>query len=237
MSEQDNHHLALPELQKAFDMSLRRDDNPSIKGILTSITKCYDALYENDGAEAEEYFLKAIEYNVFKAEFYIYYGGFLGTHMKNYDKALDYFMKAINIEPNRTDHYYGVAKVYRDHVKDYKESEKYYLKCFKVNNEDCGTNGSYGYLLYLMGRYEEALEYILKELKLDDDNYFAHYYHALVNKALENDEEAEDSLKRTLSLITKRNKDFIMKHLVVIDNANIFNVRFHQRFKKMVQSI
>ena len=51
---------------------------------------------------------------------------------------------------------------------DYNESEKYFLKYLEYYPNDCDVNASYGYLLYLMGKYEDALEQIQIGLEMNE---------------------------------------------------------------------
>ena len=99
-------------------------------------------------------------------------------------KAGRYFRKAMEIELMNADPYYRYAWMLRDYMKDNQESEKYLLKALGINDTYCGVNGECGYLLYLMGEYERAIEYMVRELKVSDDNGTTHFVNSLLNKAL-----------------------------------------------------
>ena len=57
----------------------------------------------------------------------------------------------------------------------------YYLKCLEINPRDNeSANGSYGYLLYLMGQYNEGLKYIKIELEIGDDDIWPFVYGLII---------------------------------------------------------
>ena len=184
-----------------------------------------------DMDNAQLYHLRAIEVdNGQNSKYCNHYGLFLNSIVGDYEAAKVYFLKAIEINPKNFNLYYNVAVTLRDNIKDYKESEKYYLMGLELNDK-C-YNGSYGYLLYLMGRYQDSLKYIVKGIELEEDNYFTHYYHALINNVFGKSGEANLSILRSVSLITSQNGDAVLKHLNTMENCNPLSTELHQRFKK-----
>ena len=96
----------------------------------------------------------------------------------NYDQAI----AADLIKPlyNGGNLYFECATMLRDDVQNYTESEKYYLNLLERNSRFSRCNGAYGYLLYLMGKYDEAMKYIEVELEVSRFHW-AYIYRALVN--------------------------------------------------------
>ena len=91
----------------------------------------------------------------------------------------------------------------RNNLRDYEQAEKYYLKCLEIDDIDCGTvNGSYGYLLYLMGDIEKAKEKILLQLDKDkrnrEENKWPWFYHGLV---FDQDDKREVSLMKAFNFL------------------------------------
>ena len=103
--------------------------------------------------------------------------------------------------------------MWRDFAKDFEKAEIYYLKALEIDHNTPAINGSYGYLLYLMGDYEKAMKYIEKELKINKRNKWAYFYHGLLNKIQGNDEIAEKELLRAISVMVCTDKHETLKHL------------------------
>ena len=62
---------------------------------------------------------------------------------------------------------------------------------------------SYGYLLYLVGRYDEALIFIEKEMEINKENVWTHFYHGIVNKTLGNEMIAHNEMLAAFKLVRK----------------------------------
>ena len=66
------------------------------------------------------------------------------------------------------------------------------MKCLKIN--DKRGNASYGYLLYLMGEYKEAMKYIKKEIRIGTVNMLTYIYQGYVSKVFGFDKTTEKAL-------------------------------------------
>ena len=190
-----------------------------------------------DYEESEKYYLKALEIDPEQLRVNASYGHLL--YLKGeYEKAMKHFKLELNlnvkIKPMNCDSYYQYAKVLRDYVKNYAESERYYLKALEIDNGYFGVNASYGYLLYLMGEYEKALEYIRMELRLDvkDKGLWAHFYHGLVNRTIGNDDKEETELLKAVELV--KHKYDILESLKVIKESDPLNEDYYKRFEALL---
>eukprot|EP01083_Nonionella_stella_P217763 781579_1 len=123
--------------------------------------------------ELKDYYLKAIEMNYNKNKYWFYY-----AEWKCFENAIQSGNK--NIE-----HYYKYAMYLRDFHKNYNLSKVYYLKCFDMNRKKklkiCGINASFGYLLYLMGEYEESNKYLSLAQVSDPKNMWTYFYYGLLH--------------------------------------------------------
>ena len=126
--------------------------------------------------------------------------------------------------------------MYRDSIKDYKESPKYYMKCLEINKRDYGTNGSYGYLLYLMSEYDKALNHIEIELDLEDNNNWAHFYQALVYNAIDEHELEEIALWKALSQCKTTELKEDLQHLQRVRESNENMKMFIGNFRNMMMN-
>ena len=157
-------------------------------------------------------------------------------NLKDYMKAANLFTKAIEIDPKDMNSYYEYATMLRDKVRDYPESERYYLKALEINDvSDRGTNGSYGYLLYLMGEYNKGIKYVEIELALHPRKYWAHFYHGLLHKVLGNKELSEKALLKAIEF-APGNKEGILVHLEVLKKNDSMNLEYYERFEKQIKS-
>ena len=176
-------YLELKNFQKAGEYYLKAievNKDEKSKYCLYYATFLWQKLedYEN----AQKYYLKAIAVDDGKtSRCYECYALFLCENIGDLKNSAIYYMKAMEIEPMNYKIYYGYAMMLRDYVKDYNESEKYYLKALELNDKGDGINSAYGYLLYLMGDYEKAMKYVVKELGLshNEGNIWANLYHYL----------------------------------------------------------
>ena len=196
----------------------------------------YEKLGDKDNANM--YYHKAMELDKgSNGKYYTWYGQFLVDELRDYEQAKAYFTKAMKVDPKSFSVYYQFAKLLRDHDRDYIKAKEYYLKIFDLNNGSNKYHASYGYLLYLMGEYDDAMKHILLEMKEDDSNHWAYYYHALVNNVQGNHKEAEESLAKAADLITKnKDKKTALNHLKVIKSANELNQDLHEKYERMIVS-
>ena len=81
-----------------------------------------------------------------------------------------------------------------------------------------------------MGRYRDALKSIAKSIEQHHGDQYTHYCHALIHKTLRNDKMAEQSLQKTMSLITLNNEKFFLEHLVLFQYGKSSDKDFHQQF-------
>ena len=93
--------------------------------------------------------------------------------------------------------------ILRDYKKDYKESEKWYLKSLALSDKH--FNGSYGYLLYLMGEYDKAMGFVQKELKLTGNKYiWGYFYLGLLQRLGGDNEDSEVSLMKAVEVMKSK---------------------------------
>ena len=109
----------------------------------------------------------------------------------------------------------------------------------EINDINSATNAAYGYLLYLMGDYEKAKEYMEKQIKLDEEtkyeNKWTWIYYSILNKKLGNDEIAESALLKAVEYTnTAASLKYILKQLVMMKNTNDFNVECCDKFAKLL---
>ena len=155
-----------------------------------------------------------------------------------FEKAKKYYLKAIQLKPKEFEAYYLYARLLRDDIRDYIESERYYLKALQINDKHDAINGSFGYLLYLMGSYYEAMVVIKEQLKINDKNIWGQYYHGLLNETFGNHKKAEKSLLKAKELIEwNHDREIVLKHLKVIKSADPLNMGYHNRFEDIILEI
>ena len=135
-----------------------------------------------------------------------------------------YLVKSIQANPENSLSYFLLAWMYQNNCRNYNESQKWYLKCLEIDDKHEGLNSSYGYLLYLMGRYEQALKYVNIEMKLypKTDVIWPYIYAALLHKTFGSDETAEIMAWRAIILFKRedyrQNLSYLKK---VIDNDTL----------------
>ena len=127
--------------------------------------------------------------------------------LKDYRQAKIYYDKVLELDKDgdwRWSHN-ACAEMLRDNLKDYKESEKFFVKCLEISPNSVSTHSSYGYLLYLVGKYDLAMKHI--RIALKENHYsrrvWTYFYEVLVNEAIGNDGKMEQGLLKVAELITK----------------------------------
>ena len=229
LKKNNNFEAALDK----FKISLRYQPNSGKYALKCAI--CYEKL--GDYQAANEFYLKAVHINGSNGdnvECMAAYAKFLRYIMNDCEQAMLYCHKAGEIDSKDVASHYQLAKLYRDYRKDYIEAEKYYLKCLEFDYSGFLINGSYGYLLYLLGDYEKALKFVQIELKIDDMNKWTHYYHALIHKIKGNVEESEIALLNAVRLVEKGNRKRILSVLALKKESKKDDNEMHQRFENMV---
>ena len=154
------------------------------------------------------------------------------------ENARKYFEKAIELEPDEQLHYYEYGKMIRDHVRDYEEAEGYYLKCKELLVGEY-VDGSYGYLLYLMGRYDKARLHIEIQMEYDykhkQSNYWGQFYYGVLNEALGNHEIAEERLLKAVEFVdTKASCKNAIDTLKVIKRNDMLHIEYYNKFQKLL---
>merc|ERR1712048_619922 len=147
-------------------------------------------------------------------------------------------------EENKSKYYYLYARLYRDDYRNYAQSAKYYEKCLQMNANYDGCNGSYGHLLYLMGRYEESKKYLQIACSLDESNIWTYYYYGLLMKQLKDTKESDKALAKALEMFklncaeNYRNASMLREnmkpHLEKTKQIDAKNKEFHQKFENAV---
>ena len=160
--------------------------------------------------------------------------------LKDVEKANTHYIKAIEMAPLNADVYGSYATFLRDTVKDYVEAERHYLKALEIDGTKSKTNSSYGYLLYLMGKYDEAMEYIEKGMEFDvkDENQsmWIHFYYGLVNKTLGNNEIAGKQLMKEVEVVERKAHDvnLVVDRLMDLKASDPLNTDYYERFLKLI---
>merc|ERR1712154_546249 len=116
------------------------------------------------GEESEKYYKLSIDLeeknneNERVCDYYVEYAELLKKRQK-FEQIKEIYGKCIELddEKNKSKYFYLFARLYRDDYRNYELSEVYYLKCLAINEKYDGCNGSYGHLLYLMGKYEQSM--------------------------------------------------------------------------------
>ena len=220
---------ALRELEVGLEL------DPSNAECTIEIARCYKKL--EDVENARKYYLKAIEIDSKNtAKYCNLYAIFLKDECDDFESAKLYFMKAIEINPNDCNFYYEYARFMRDDVRDYNESEMYYLKCLEIDPKYERANHSYGYLLYLMGKYEKAMEYIKIGIELNNNpkSIWPYFYQGLVYKAIGDKEMADQALLKAIELITTRKeRDRTKKCICRMKSVEVLNMDYYDRFERL----
>ena len=208
--------------------------NPSNKDAMIRVGYCYSAL--DDDENAYGYFKQAIEIDPDDPNPYIDFADYCYENLKDYEQAKKYLEQAIELKPDNCKAYHTMAVMIRDCVKDYQESEKYYMKCYELNPSYPAINSSYGYLLYLTGDYDKAMEYVEIEFKDGDTtNYWLYFYYGLINLTMDNVDVANEYVKKAVEFTRTypQYRDVLLSVPVKKDNDNL-NKEFYDTYLELV---
>lgn len=123
-------------------------------------------------------------------------------NLKKYKEALEIYKKVIKYEPDSEKGYHGMGCAY-SWLKKHKKSNSYYNKALLINPDssdayimlsDIGSN------LINTGRYNEALEYLEKAIKINPAYYHPYYCKACMFALTGKNEQALQMIKKTLQL-------------------------------------
>eukprot|EP01083_Nonionella_stella_P089308 249169_1 len=228
LEEQEHYAYALEQFMKAKELDR---GNKKQSEYIFEIAYCHQKLNNFDCAT--EHYLKAIAMDATKPKYYIYYADYLCSDLKDFSQSKKYFEKLIELEPNNANCYYQYARIWRDYGRDYEKAEFYYKKCLQIDDRTRGLNGSYGYLLYLMRRYDEAKKYLKTAITYDRKTVWSHYYYALLQKEIGHDSEADESLVNAVNITTKISS--ILGHLQTIKEADPKQIHYHNRFEELLK--
>eukprot|EP01084_Bolivina_argentea_P012075 22636_1 len=199
---------------------------------------CYVKLKDYDNAK--KYYLKAISFNERSAIFTALYAQFLCVTLNDFDNAKLYFDKAIALDSKDAKVYYCYAVCLRDNWKDYQQSEVYYKKCLAINGSSLKCHGSYGYLLYLVGKYEQSFEQLQIALKVHDESCWTHYYFGVLNYRIGNNDQANISMKKALELcLGVLHKSVMIELMIIISalkNSDVEAAEYHEKFEQLLQA-
>ena len=163
------------------------------------------------------------------------YAQLLSGEMGELTKAKVHYLKAIELEPTICDHHYWFATHLRDDYRDYEGAERHYLECLEMDSSDAGINGSYGYLLYLMKRFEKAKKHLAVALNQQGQtvSIWSFYYNSLVHRALGDGEEAD---RWMLEAVTHclASKEVFKKCFDRIKAADPEHMKYHAQFERLV---
>ena len=186
---------------------------------------------------ADTYYLKTLELDPGNFKIYTNYGRFLCKNMRDFEKSRIYYKKAISLVPDNCAPYYSFAKVLRNHMRDYKEAEKQFLKCLELNHAGFAINSSYGFLLYLMGDIEKAMEYVKIQMEIDNQRKWPHLYEGVLHNTLRNDEMAKLSMLKAVEFTNKKSSySFMTTELQVLKLLDSANVVYYQQFEELLHA-
>jgi len=239
--EQEKYELALEQFliaeKNGDDINEKRGD------YIFEAAYCYQRI--GDINNATIYYLRAIELNKDKAIYWIYYAEYLCEELNDFTGSIKAYLRAISINPNDVNSYYRFARYLRDYHKDYNLSKEYYQKCMFMMEEsndlnECekvkGINGSYGYLLYLMGEYEECNKWLSLSLITDPLNAWSYYYLSMLNlKYFKNTEYAFSLRNKSLNCCNTLNLSIndVKDHLNRLKQVDLCNLEFHNEFLRL----
>ena len=90
--------------------------------------------------------------------------------------------------------------------------------------------------MYLLKRYRLAEKHLLIELGIDTHNEWAHYYLALVHKALDEDMKAKESLIQTVQECEgHESSERFLVCMDIIKDSDSENIEFHHEFEELVK--
>ncbi len=167
--------------------------NGNYANFLKNIKKDYEG--------AEKFYRKALEIDPEHANINGNYANFLKNIKKDYEGAEKFYRKALEIDPEHANINGNYASFLHEIKKDYEGAEKFYKKALELDPEDANINGNYAQFLLIVGRKEEATEYLEKALKLSSGEKndltlelwfyrYAHYSEFL--------DEAEENIEKLL---------------------------------------
>ncbi len=169
------------------------NNNGNYAVFLQNIKKDYEG--------AEKFYRKALELDPEDAAFNGNYANFLKNIKKDYEGAEKYYRKALELDPENAKFNCNYANFLHETKKDYEGAEIFYRKALELNSENANINGNYAQFLLIVGRKEEATEYLERALKLSSGEKnaltielwfyrYAHYSEFL--------NEAEDNIEKLL---------------------------------------
>ena len=220
--------LGLEQFAKALELA------PDMSLCYRQCGVCHTFLNQN--AKAEELLLKAIELEPDNAQHHSEYAVFMGSNMKMLDVAKEHFEKAIKLDPDEGAIYFDYGKLCRDYLRDYKLAEKLFLKCIEINDlYITRMNGDYAYLLYLMGRLDDAKMYM--DVQMDRMNLatyygriWTHFYNGLIYRG-----STKESLEKAVeSTNTKPLYEYVMIRLKDIKVNDVANVDYYDKFENLL---
>ena len=100
---------------------------------------------------------------------------------------------------------------------EYIESQIYFLKCFELDPTFSNLNTSYGYLLYLMGDYDNAMKYIEIDLNKDYPKQWTFISYGLLHSVMGNDVAAREAFMNAIAVIHDNGDDKYQVQLRVLE--------------------
>ena len=73
------------------------------------------------------------------------------------------------------------------------------------------------------------------ELKLNDKNFWAHFYYGLLNKTMGNDEKAEEELLKAVEMVGAEHKERVLEKLNLMHKNDLNNTQYYDKFEKLVK--
>ncbi|MBL7127799.1 MAG: tetratricopeptide repeat protein [Ignavibacteria bacterium] len=198
LNDKEDYDKAIKDYNKTIE--LKPDDTKAYYNRGTAY------LNKNDYDNAMKDYDKAIELKPDDTKAY-YNRGFAYSKKKDYDKAIEDYDKIIELKPNDADTYNnrGIAYFYKE---DYDKALEDYHKAIELNPNFISAYNDIIEALIIIGKCDEALEYLNKVYTLkyeDKDEAILKYLDCIINKIKGNnteklDKELDEILKKDFEL-------------------------------------
>ena len=215
-----------------FKFLIESDNNSMDDECMNQCGICYGL--QGDKNNAEKYLKMAIAKNSKNVRFHLDLASFYKDIAEDYGRAKESYEAVISLEPENTDACYQCAKICRDYLFDYNESEKHFMKLVEIDGE---YKHAYGYLLYLMGKYDKALECINARLEVNDGNPWVYLYLALINASMGHKDVVEKMLTKAVKLI-KESKwvEYVLEQVTKLKQNDKSNTACYDKFIELLSS-
>lgn len=123
---------------------------------------------EPDYEKRKAIYLEALEHYPNTAWLLSEFIYFLKMIKQDYNELEAYYKRLLKINPNHRNNYGHYANYLSLIKKDYREAEKYHLKAMQIDEQSANKNGNFAQHLLILGRKEEANEFLKEAFKLNN---------------------------------------------------------------------